>query len=102
MCNAVDPFCGSWFFGAWALSIHYKLEHAIIVCAECGDQFEGETRIDQHFAEMHPGEPEDNDSSTELEENDSSTDDEEEPEFEDVMEVPSSDDDSDSDGSSGT
>ena len=101
MCNAVDPFCGSWFFGAWALSIHYKLEHAIIVCAECGDQFEGETRIDQHFAEMHPREPEDNDSSTELEENDSSTD-EEEPEFEDVMEVPSSDDDSDSDGSSGT
>ena len=53
LCTHVEPYCGEWFFGAKQLNVHYKMEHGLIVCAECGDQFAGERRTANHFAEMH-------------------------------------------------
>ena len=35
------------------MSAHYKTEHGLIMCTECGDQFAGVRRADEHFAEMH-------------------------------------------------
>ena len=52
LCTA--PNCGKWFFGDGpALALHYKLEHALNVCANCGEEFAGELRIEQHHVLEH-------------------------------------------------
>ena len=78
--------------------------HDVYKCALCNEQFAGEIRINQHFAEKHENSDDNSDSSDEepnIEDVVETTDsDEEEPKFEDVMELPSDDYDSDCDGSS--
>ena len=52
MCTHLEPHCRQWFFGAKQLSVHYKMEHGVFVCAECGHEFAGQRRIDEHFDAM--------------------------------------------------